>query len=340
MTIYFVIILTAGILGYIYDKIDKDARAVMNALFTLYFTLVIGLRDKVGVDWFAYVRMYNRFNADPWRYDTHELLYKLVNILGFQSHIGFGFVIFVTSAIFIMSIIKGAETAKINPYYFFALSGGYIFVMAGVNYIRQGVALAVMTIAFAHLLNGDKIKFCIFTLLAGLFHTSALFLIILIIANINLSLLIISTLLLIVIIPYLPLERYQQYFTSDMENGGLLLRICYLLVPATFLLLKILRRDILSPVIKRLSIICVGAPWALLIIGMASSTIADRLSYYFISLITMLVMTVSTQKQSNTNNTILIIMMFTSLTAMTIWIEKSKYIKHYIYNGYLFEWLT
>lgn len=340
MTIYFVIILTAGILGYIYEKIDKDARAVMNALFTLYFTLIIGLRDKVGVDWYNYVRMYNRFNSDPWRYDTHELLYKLVNILGFQSDIGFGFVIFVTSAIFIMAIIKGAETAEINPYYFFALSGGYIFVMAGVNYIRQGVALAIMTIAFAHLLKENKVKFLIFSCLAGLFHTSALFLIVLVIANINLSLLIISVLFLLIVIPYLPLERYQSLLTSDMENAGLLLRIGYLFVPGAFLLLKYLRQEILTPVVKRLSFICIGAPLILFIIGIVSSTIADRLAYYFISLATMLTMSVSTQKQSNTNNTVLVIMLFSSLIALTIWIEKSKYIKHYIYNGYLFEWLS
>ncbi|MGX5025888.1 EpsG family protein [Enterobacter asburiae] len=340
MTIYFVIILTAGILGYIYDKIDKDARAVMNALFTLYFTLVIGLRDKVGVDWYNYVRMYNRFNTVPWRYDTHELLYKLVNILGFQSGIGFGFVIFITSAIFIMAIIKGAEAAKINPYYFFVLSGGYIFVMAGVNYIRQGVALAVMVIAFAHLLNGDKLKFFIYTLLAGLFHTSAILLVFFIVIDFNIFFIVIGLILLLVIILYLPLDRYENYITSNMESAGLYLRVSYLIVPVMYLSLNYLYWKEKNRLTKRIYLACISSPLVMLILAMISSTIADRVSYYFIVLITLIAMQIAMNNKSNRGTLYLAMIFLVSISSLSVWVAKSKYIPNYIYQGYISEWLS
>lgn len=340
MTIYFVIILTAGILGYIYDKIDKDARAVMNALFTLYFTLVIGLRNKVGVDWYNYVRMYNRFNNDPWHYDTHELLYKIINVLGFQSQIGFGFVIFVTSAIFIMAIIKGAEAAKVNPYYFFALSGGYIFVMAGVNYIRQGVALAVMVIAFAHLINGDKIKFFIYTLLAGLFHTSAILLIFFIVIDFNMMFIMFGLVLLLATILYLPIDRYENYITSNMESAGLYLRIGYLIAPGLYLLLNYSDWKTKKILTKRIYLACIVSPLVLLMLAAISSTIADRVSYYFIVLITLSALQIAL-KNKNDRGTIYLTMTFlVSISSLFLWVVKSKYIPDYIYHGYLVEWLS
>lgn len=340
MTIYFVIILTAGILGYIYDKIDKDARAVMNALFTLYFTLIIGLRDKVGVDWYNYVRMYNRFNSDPWRYDTLELLYKLVNILGFHSDIGFGFVIFVTSAIFIMGIIKGAETAEINPYYFFALSGGYIFVMAGVNYIRQGVALAVMVIAFAHLLNGEKIKFFIYTLLAGLFHTSAMLLVFFAIIDFNLLFIIPGLISLLGIILYLPIDRYENYITSNMESAGLYLRVAYLIAPVLYLLFNYADWKEQSRLTKRIYLACISSPLVMLMLALISSTIADRVSYYFIVLVTLVTLQIALKNKNNSATMYLIMTFLISVSSLSVWVVKSRYIPDYIYHGYIVEWLS
>lgn len=339
MTIYFVIILTAGILGYIYEKIDKDARAVMNALFTLYFTLIIGLRDKVGVDWYNYVRMYNRFNSDPWRYDTHELLYKLVNILGFQSDIGFGFVIFLTSSIFIMAIIKGAETAEINPYYFFTLSGGYIFVMAGVNYIRQGVALAVMVIAFAHLLNGDKIKFFIYTLLAGLFHTSAMLLIFFIAIDLNIIFIFLGLVSLIAAILYLPMDRYQHYITSNMESSGVYLRIGYLFITGVYLLFNLHNLKYSSPLTKRIYLACISSPLAMILLSFISSTIADRVSYYFIVLSTLITIKTVSSSKKNLDSIMAIIIFSFSILTLFLWVMYSKYTHHYFYESHIIEWL-
>ncbi|KNC09850.1 hypothetical protein AC791_14635 [Klebsiella sp. RIT-PI-d] len=340
MLIYYIIIFSTVIIGYVYEHSDKNLQKIINFLFIAIFTVVIGLRNEVGVDWFAYIDMYLRLTAEPFVYDTNELLYKFLNVVSYYTGIGFGLVVFMTTFIFILCSIRGPKIINLNPYYFFAVVGSYYFVMAGLNFIRQGVALAIMVVAFSHLINGSKIRFLVTTFLAGMFHTSALLLIVFIIADLNIIFVVASVFFVLGLVIYFPIERYQLYLTSDMENAGLVLRVGYLIVPSIYIIFNFKSWLKKSLLIKRLYIISIFFAPTLATLSLVSSTISDRVAYYFIIFITLLVMKLVAENKNNFNKVTLIVMFVISMIALSVWSYNSKYIEYYRYNSYLIKWLS
>lgn len=340
MTIYYVIIFTSLIFGFVYNYSDVSVRKIVNITFIVFFMILIGLRKEVGVDWYQYIDMYKRLNLNPFGYDSNELFYKYLNVLSFYTIFGFGFVVFSTTLIFIVASIKGPEVIGVNPYYFFAICGSYYFVMASLNFIRQGVALAVMLIAFAYLLKGNKLKFLIYTFVAGMFHTSAFLLMIFVIADMSAVVIIAATVLLLAGIIYFPMERYQMYLTSDMENAGLFLRLGYLIAPSIYIIYnyKSWFKEVL--LVKRLYMISIMSVPVIVVLNLISSTIADRVAYYFIVLITLLSMYLMLGLKDKVSKFTAVIMFLSSMIAFIVWCDKSKYIYFYHYKSYIIDWLS
>lgn len=340
MLLYYLIIFSTLLLGFVYERSAENLRKFINTLFFILFISIIGLRKEVGVDWFAYTDMFRRLVSEPFVYNSNELLYKYLNVLSYYAGFGLGMVVFITTVIFAWCSLKGPRIININPYYFFAVVAAYYFVMASLNFIRQGAALALMVVAFSYLINGEKLKFVIFTTIAGLFHTSAFLLMFFVIADLHILIVAISIFSILILVIYFPMERYESYLSSEVENAGLMLRVGYLIFPTLYIISKYktwLKETLL---VKRLYFISIFFAPVLSVLSLISSTIADRVAYYFIMFITLVVMRLAKFDNKVNNKIILSVMFLSSIIALILWSLNSKYIEYYKYNSYLLEWLS
>lgn len=348
MSIYYVTIFIFVILGYFYDRLADETvnndRTKLITIVIFVFCIVYGFRFEVGVDWFNYIKIYERQVSDIYTLDTFELGYKLLNIISYYVDEGIVTVIFLSTVLFISFTLFALKKIELNPFYFFAIVAPYHLVMSGINYTRQGVALSIFLYAISCLINQEKKRFLFFILFAGLFHTSALaFLPLFLIGNKKRYLFI---LLLIVVPPivFSMLNQYQQYLDSTIDSTGLYLRSLYLVAPSILLLLHFRGMQESSMVEKRLTYIVIFSFPLILVLSILSSTIADRFAYYFILLNTACWMLVS-KRDGNIYIGYLkpygnLLLFCSSLLAFIVWTLYTKYISSYQFDSYFNYWLS
>jgi len=95
-----------------------------------------------------------------------------------------------------------------------------------------------------------------------------------------------------------------------------------------------------SRLTKRVYLACISSPVVMLMLATISSTIADRVSYYFIVLITLVAMQLALKNKSNSATLYLTMTSLISILSLSVWVAKSRYIPDYIYHGYIAEWLS
>jgi hypothetical protein len=161
-----------------------------------------------------------------------------------------------------------------------------------------------------------------------------------VVVDFNLFFIIAGLILLLVIILYLPIDRYENYITSNMESAGLYLRVAYLIVPVLYLLFSYATWKKENRLTKRIYLACISSPLVMLMLALISSTIADRVSYYFIILVTFVILRISLRNKNNSATMYLIMTFLISISSLSVWVVKSRYIPNYIYHGYIAEWLS
>ncbi|KAA1152450.1 EpsG family protein [Pseudoalteromonas sp. FUC4] len=344
MAIYYFTIIIFIIFGYIYERVGRENNAKIIAFIVLVFSIAYGFRFEVGVDWFNYVKVYERQVADIWSLNTIEVGYKALNVIAYYMDIGIVTVIFLSTVFFITFTLLGAKKAGVNPFYFFAIVAPYHLVMSGVNYTRQGVALSIFIYAVACLINNKKNQFLLFIILAGSFHTSALCFAPLYFIEHKKRYVVLLFALIIPPIVYSMLMEYSQYIDSTMESSGVYLRSVFLLVPTVLLLLHINTVKTFSLIEQRLVSIVICSFPLVVLFSVLSSTIADRFAYYFILLSTLCWMLVSA-RNTNINARFLkpygnFILFITAMFAFVVWALYTKYIKQYEFDSYFNYWLS
>lgn len=343
---YYLTIILFVLFGYIYSRLSgiNGDRAKLTIAAIITFTLVYGFRFEVGVDWFNYIRVYERQTANIWSFNTLEIGYKALNVIAYYVDVGIVTVIFLSTVLFITFTLLGAKKAGINPFYFFAIVAPYHLVMSGVNYTRQGVALSIFIYAIACLINNKKNQFLAFIILAGSFHTSAFCFAPLYFIEHKKRYAIFLFALIIPPIAYSMLTEYSQYIDSTMESSGVYLRAVFLLVPTALLLLHINTVKTFSLIEQRLVLIVIGSFPLVMLFSVLSSTIADRFAYYFILLSTLCWLLVST-RNTNINARFLkpygnFILFITSMLAFIVWTLFTEYQKQYQFDSYFNYWLS
>ncbi|MGP9670043.1 EpsG family protein [Pseudoalteromonas sp. AOP31-A2-14] len=348
MTIYYLTIFAFLLLGLLYERLASENvnndKPKLIILTIGVFSLIYGFRFEVGVDWFNYIRVYERQVADIWSLNTIEVGYKALNVIAYYVDAGIVTVILLSTVLFIMFTLLAAKKLGVNPFYFFAIVAPYHLVMSGVNYTRQGVALSVFIYAVACLINNKKNQFLVFIILAGSFHTSVLCFAPLYFIEHKKRYAILLFALIIPPIIYSMLTGYSQYIDSTMESSGVYLRAVFLLVPTVLLLLHINTVKTFSLIEQRLVFIVICSFPLVMLFNMLSSTIADRFAYYFILLNTLCWMLVS-KRNFNVNARFLkpygnFILFLSSLLVFAIWTIFTKYQKQYQFDSYFNYWLS
>jgi hypothetical protein len=271
----------------------------LNAFLALlvFFTLLIGLRDQVGGDWFNYFSYVDRALGIPLAdvFLEDEPGYGLLN--WFAANWG-GNVYLVNTLCglaFTIGLLIFCR-AQPRPWLALTLAFPYLITVVAMGYSRQGVAIGMEMIALLALQRNRLLQFLGWIALAATFHRTVLVLLILpastLSGNLRFSQLL-RLLLLIgsayglysaVIAP--DIDYYVQgYIEAQYQSQGALIRLLLCLLPALAFLFN--RRRFQLPADTQriwtfMSLLAVAAAIGLFTI--ASSTAVDRLALYLIPL--------------------------------------------------------
>ena len=140
----------------------------------------MGLRDRTGPDWDAYIYIYENINSD-FGAKTEPLFNYLNVISGTLGFYVYG-VNFVCALIFLIGIFAYANCTA-RPWLAIAAVTPYLCFVVGMSGIRQAAAIGVSYIALANWSRLSIIVKLLFVAIAMGFHTSAVILIVLVVLD-------------------------------------------------------------------------------------------------------------------------------------------------------------
>lgn len=274
-------------------------RITTNTLLALglFLTLLIGLREQVGGDWFNYLPSVERLIGLPYAeiFQADEPGYGLLNWIGANWGGSVYFVNTISGLVFSIGLLLFCR-AQPRPWLALTLAFPYLITVVAMGYSRQGVAIGLEMLALLALQRDRLLQFLVWIALAATFHRTVLVMLILPASTLSgglrfsqfIRLLLLAGaaygLYAAVIEP--DLDYYVQgYIEAEYQSQGALIRVALCLLPA-LLFLPNRRRFQLTPDIQRiwslLSLLAVAA--AIGLFTLASSTAVDRLALYLIPL--------------------------------------------------------
>lgn len=349
MAIYYITIFVFVFIGVYYDKLARNNLSTNGLIYLsiFFFSIIYGFRFEVGVDWGNYINAYNRHIDDGrkiFEFTTLEIGYKALNAIAYYVDQGIVTVIFISTFLFITFTLLALKKLGLNPFYFFSIVAPYHFVMSGLNYTRQGVALSIFIYAVSCLVNRERYKFLFYILLASSFHTSAFCFAPLFLIENKKRYMVIPLLLVLPPLIQSMLVEYRQYLEGSMDSAGLYLRALYLIGPTLLILLHLNSLKLLTLIERRLTCLVLISFPLIFILSSLSSTIADRFSYYFILLNTVIWMLVSKQSSYVQYRHLMFygnfLLFLSSLLAFIIWTLYTRYINYYEFDSYFNHWLS
>ncbi|AOA56997.1 EpsG family protein [Acinetobacter larvae] len=274
-----------------YNKVFSKIIFIFTAFF-LFF--IIGFRYEVGGDWFNYLFFY-----DLAKYEQlssiilgPDMGYNLLNYMG--NHLGFKDTIFVNAvcaAIVVGCLLNLA--LKWRYYWLLLLSYfPYHILAVSMGYTRQSVAIALSLLAFHYLFQQRIQRFLIYIILAALFHKTAV--VLLLFAPIVLqakfksnhilySLYMFFSLIIIsLMMYYFSLQEQNLYLqgNEELSSKGFFLRWAYHTIPLG--LYWFYRQQFQHKIQQHLLDFFVLLIVYMLFLGIAFSTLADRLNLYLV----------------------------------------------------------
>ena len=142
----------------------------------ILLSLAIGLRDRVGADWWHYLSDIDTNASTTWseflQHSKYEVGYSLLSWLGSQWG-GIYFVDTVCAFFFTWGLFS---FCKIQPRPWLALlvAVPYLIVVVAMGYTRQAVAIGLFMLGLVALHRNKIWLFFLFVIFAALFHKSAL----------------------------------------------------------------------------------------------------------------------------------------------------------------------
>lgn len=160
---------------------ETPARPISMAplLAGIFLVIVIGLRYRVGGDWAAYFHTYYAVStenlADAIGQGGTEPGYMFVNWLAAQLGAGFWLVNVFCAALFTVGLLRICKEQP-NPWLALVVATPFLIIVVGMGFTRQAAALGALLIGIANLIERRSLlRFIGWTLVATLFHKTALF---------------------------------------------------------------------------------------------------------------------------------------------------------------------
>lgn len=255
------------------------------------FAMLMGLRDQVGGDWFAYLPMFLNTGAMGFAeaISSGDPGYSALNWI--VQHLG-GSVYGANLACAAMLMWGTVVFCRRQPNPWLALLAAvpYMLIVVGMGYTRQGVALGLALIGLAALGNGRVRTFVTWIAIGALFHKTAVLLMpIAALAASRNRLLTISLVVVTTALAYYLLlqdsaeDLWTNYVEAEMQSQGAAIRVAMNALPAAILLLFGRRLEPDDAQRKLWLWIAAFALVCVPLIGLASTAV-DRMALYLIPL--------------------------------------------------------
>jgi len=289
---YIVMLLLIIIPVWIKFKVNKTAKFFLLSILFLTLLIFIGLRYEVGGDWFSYLFYYEVTNDKPLK-DILLLSdsgYMFIN--WFCSSVGLGIygVNFISSFIFLFGLFLFIERLKL-PYLAYFIAFPYLITIIAMGYTRQSIAIALLMIAYVMYSENKFYKTILFILLASLFHKTAIFGIVVFLADkrtLFKPIYLISGLLVSFFIFKLMQSKfdtmYNVYIGRNAFSGGAIPRLALNAISGITYLLFYKRFKQLGNENQNIWLFLSIVTIASFFLIPFSSTVADRLSLYLLPL--------------------------------------------------------
>ncbi len=174
MLVYFLVFIGAAIIGLLYRRV-KEKRLCSGIFIFLLFCISTLRSADIGSDYRTYISI---FNQELYIYGKgYNLINYLASLLG-DSYVWLAMMVNIVIFTLLGYVYKKEVDKK---YYFFALTlwvlNPYCFIQSSMNILRQGCAMACVLVAVYYIRRGrgKLLIFLICILIAGSFHKSAYF---------------------------------------------------------------------------------------------------------------------------------------------------------------------
>ncbi|MFK8013649.1 MAG: EpsG family protein [Marinicellaceae bacterium] len=341
---------TAYFLLFILSLSYKDGNKNISSwiFIGVIFSVLIGLRDQVGGDWYNYDQHFKYIGY----YTLNEVLqrsdpgYYLINWLMLDWGYEIYAVNLICGIIFTVGLIILVRQQP-NPWLAFSVAIPYLIVVVAMGYTRQAVAIGFVFWAIAALKNKHFTQFLILVALAATFHKSAVLMI-----GLGLFLQgngrIIRSFAVIAIgfgIWSAFLAEYQEslwknYIESNMQSQGAFIRVAMNFMPAFLFLIYRKKWKKLYPDYTFWLIIALGSVASIFVVGLAPTAI-DRVSLYFtpIQIVVFARMPYLLKDRIPIQTTTRLILLF-YLLVLYVWLNYATHSRFWVpYNNILFEGL-
>ncbi|MDO8591381.1 MAG: EpsG family protein [bacterium] len=260
-------------------------------LYSIFLTLLIGLRFEVGVDWDNYLVHLDAamgvsfFDAIQGKDSAYSALNWLANEFGF----GVWFVNLVCAILFVSGLVNFCKNLP-KPWLALAIAAPYISIVFAMNYTRQAAAFGLLLFALVALQRSRLLSFLLFIIVAGMFHKSAVLLIplgLLIGSKNRIFLLFVIVFFAVVSFFIFLLETQnaliEQYISGEMGSDGAWVRVLMNALPSA-VFLAMLKHFTLNPNQRRIYVAL--SVFSLLFIPLLmvspSSTAVDRIALFLL----------------------------------------------------------
>lgn len=258
------------------------------SLIIILGTLFIGLRYQVGGDWSQYLYyLYQTRNvdfltaiqiADPGYMAVNWLSQKLnLGIIGVNLFCGFCF----TLGLSMFSLKQP------YPWLAFMIAVPYLFIVVGMGYSRQAVALGFVMMAFSFWENGKPIKYLTFVFIGAVFHKAAVVMLpfsILLFKRVSIYTWLIAIPIIAgigLVLLYESISVYYEVYASGMlSSSGGLIRVILNLVPIAIAIFHLQKLQIAFPEDFKLWASMSVVAIACLPLVLIASTAIDRIALF------------------------------------------------------------
>jgi len=263
-------------------------------IFWLFLVVVIGLRERVGGDWFNYLGHFEMAKTQTFSELATQTDpgYKILNWLSIQFDLGIYGVNTVAAMVFATGLVQFCRQLP-RPWLAATVAVPYLVIVVAMGYSRQGISLGMILMGLVALKNRAPSRFGAWTFVAAAFHRSAI--IMLPLAALTVTRRRIWTafwIAILMIAGYLVFAEkdsqilYSNYVERGYQSQGALIRLGMNVVAAAILLFlrKRLRMPPQELALWRWMSLLAVALFAAYFVATSASTALDRIGLYLLPL--------------------------------------------------------
>jgi hypothetical protein len=273
-------------------NISKGLENILWILVIIFGTLFIGLRFEVGGDWLNYVHSYDRLSVIPvaeWlnisRFDPGYLAIVLVCSIFDTGVMGVNLL----CGLIVMSCLVFFARQQPLPWITIVAAIPFFIIGVSMGTVRQGLALSIILVALTYV-DKNILRYCIWVLLATLFHKSAVLMLGLAFFKIRNKYALFGLISLIVILGVVGSQLdavkiliLAYVLDPDYQSDGALIRVLVSMLP--FIGSLFFYKKILAEHPDYWAYFLIGiATFILVYMSFSLSTLVDRVAYYTIPL--------------------------------------------------------